>query len=327
MAFSYPPIDEEILNVLRNREEFVIVGHVSPDGDCISSQMAMKALLMKMGKTVHLANAGPFDRAEIAHLRADFLTHIDVDLHRRDPVVVVVDCSARERLGHLAKEMEGLTTVIFDHHSSGEQFGTYRYIIPRSVSTTLIIMQLYKALAIEITEEVAEHLFFGFATDTGFFRFINAYRGETLRMAAELVDLGVSPNMINTKMTGGKNLSYIKYLGKLIDRSEPHLEGKLMTSCSYLSDNGQFITTDKPSDALYSMLLSIKDVQVVLFFKELSEGTTEVGFRASHQSQIDVGALAESFGGGGHKKAAGATIQLPIEIAQKNLLDAVEKLI
>ena len=327
MFFTYPPIDEEILNVLRNREEFVIVGHVSPDGDCISSQMAMKALLLKMGKIVHLANAGPFDRSEITHLRADFLNHIDEDLLKSNPVVVVVDCSARERLGHLANEIDGLTTVIFDHHSSGEQFGTYRYIVPRSVSTTLIIMHLFKTLEIEITEEIAEHLFFGFATDTGFFRFINAFRGETLRMAAELVDLGVSPNMINTKMTGGKNLSYVKYLGKLIDRSESHFEGKLMSSISYLTDNQQFVTTDKPSDALYSMLLSIKGVEVVLFFKQLSSDATEVGFRASHQSHIDVGALAESFGGGGHKKAAGATVQQPVEIVRKNLLEAVENLI
>lgn len=327
MFFTYPPIDEEILNVLRNNEEFVVVGHVSPDGDCISSQMAMKALLLKMGKSVHLANAGPFERSEIMHLRADFLNHIDEELYGRNPIVVVVDCSARERLGHLAGEIEGLTTVIFDHHSSGEQFGAYRYIVPRSVSTTLIIMQLFKALDIEITEEIAEHMFFGFATDSGFFRFINAYRGETLRMAAELVDLGVSPNMMNTKMTGGKNLSYVKYLGKLIDRSESYFEGKLMISTSFLSDNQQYVTSDKPSDALYSMLLSIKNVEVVLFFKQLSEKVTEVGFRASHQSHIDVGALAESFGGGGHKKAAGATIQQPIDIARANLLKAVGNLI
>ncbi len=327
MFFTYPPIDEEILNVLRNKQDFIVVGHVSPDGDCISSQMAMKALLLKMGKSVHLANAGPFDRSEIAHLRADFLNHVDEELRKSNPIVIVVDCSSPERLGHLASEIEGLTTVIFDHHSSGEQFGTYRYIVPRSVSTTLIIMQVFKALDIEITPEVAEHLFFGFATDSGFFRFINAYRGETLRMAAELVDLGVSPNMINTKMTGGKNLSYVKYLGKLIDRSESHFAGKLMTSTSILTDNEQYITTDKPSDALYSMLLSIKDVEVVLFFKQLSEDATEVGFRASHQSHIDVGALAESFGGGGHKKAAGATIQQPIETVRKNLLEAVKNLI
>ncbi|MDK2858826.1 MAG: bifunctional oligoribonuclease and phosphatase NrnA [Sphaerochaeta sp.] len=325
--FSYPPIDEEILALLRNREEFVVIGHVSPDGDCLSSQMTMNSLLLKMGKTVHIANAGPFDRSEIAYLRSDFLNHIDQDLKQRDPVIVVVDCSSPERIGHLAEEIEGLTTVVFDHHSSGEQFGTYRYIVPRSVSTTLIIMQLYKALDIEISQEIAEHLFFGFATDSGFFRFINAYRGETLRLAAELVDLGVSPNLMNDRMSGGKSLGYIKYLGKLIDRSESLFDGKVMISTSYLEDNKQYITTDKPSDSLYTMLLSVQGVEVVLFFKELEAEKTEIGFRSSHQSSIDVGALAESFGGGGHKKAAGVTLNKSIKEAKKLLLQAIETML
>ncbi|MDC7229738.1 MAG: DHH family phosphoesterase [Sphaerochaetaceae bacterium] len=325
--FSYPPIDEEILALLRDREEFVVIGHVSPDGDCLSSQMAMNSLLLKMGKTVHMANAGPFDRSEISHLRSDFLNHIDDELKQRDPLIVVVDCSSPERIGHLAEEIEGLTTVVFDHHSSGEQFGTYRYIVPRSVSTTLIIMQLYKALDVEISQEIAEHLFFGFATDSGFFRFINAYRGETLRLAAELVDLGVSPNVMNDRMTGGKSFGYIKYLGKLIDRSESLFDGKVMISSSCLEDSKQFITTDKPSDSLYTMLLSVQGVEVVLFFKELEGERTEVGFRSSHQSSINVGALAESFGGGGHKKAAGATVNKPIKETRKLLLEAVEKML
>ncbi len=325
--FSYPPIDEEILALLRDREEFVVIGHVSPDGDCLSSQMAMNSMLLKMGKTVHMANAGPFDRSEISHLRSDFLNHIDDELKQRDPLIVVVDCSSPERIGHLAEEIEGLTTVVFDHHSSGEQFGTYRYIVPRSVSTTLIIMQLYKALDVEISQEIAEHLFFGFATDSGFFRFINAYRGETLRLAAELVDLGVSPNVMNDRMTGGKSFGYIKYLGKLIDRSESLFDGKVMISSSCLEDSKQFITTDKPSDSLYTMLLSVQGVEVVLFFKELEGERTEVGFRSSHQSSINVGALAESFGGGGHKKAAGATVNKPIKETRKLLLEAVEKML
>lgn len=325
--FSYPPIDEEILALLRNREEFVVIGHVSPDGDCLSSQIAMNSMLLKMGKTVHMANAGPFDRSEISHLRSDFLNHIDDELKQRDPLIVVVDCSSPERIGHLADEIEGLTTVVFDHHSSGEQFGTYRYIVPRSVSTTLIIMQLYKALDVEISQEIAEHLFFGFATDSGFFRFINAYRGETLRLAAELVDLGVSPNVMNDRMTGGKSFGYIKYLGKLIDRSESLFDGKVMISSSCLEDSKQYITTDKPSDSLYTMLLSVQGVEVVLFFKELEGERTEVGFRSSHQSSINVGALAESFGGGGHKKAAGATVNKPIKETRKLLLEAVEKML
>ncbi len=325
--FTYPPIDEQILDLIRNRNEFIVLGHISPDGDCLSSQMAMNSLLLKMGKTVHLANAGPFDRSEISHLRADFLAHIDQELKDRNPIAIVVDCSAPERLGHLAEEIKDLTTIIFDHHSSGEQFGTYRYIIPRSVSTTLIIMQLYKALDVEISQEVAEHLFFGFATDSGFFRFINAYRGETLRLAAELVDLGVSPNIMNDRMTGGKSLGYVKYLGKLIDRSESYFDGKLMISSSCLDDSKTYVTTDKPSDSLYALLLSVQGVEVVLFFKELEGGKTEVGFRSSHQSIVDVGALAERFGGGGHKKAAGVTMANDIKTVRKQLIDAVGELL
>ncbi|MPM41208.1 Bifunctional oligoribonuclease and PAP phosphatase NrnA [bioreactor metagenome] len=325
--FSYPPIDEQILDLIRSRDEFIVLGHISPDGDCLSSQMAMNSLLLKMGKTVHMANAGPFDRSEISHLRADFLSHIDKELYDRSPIAVVVDCSSPERLGHLAQEIEGLVTIIFDHHSSGELFGTHRYIVHRSVSTTLIIMQLYKALDVEISQEIAEHLFFGFATDSGFFRFINAYRGETLRLAAELVDLGVSPNTMADRMTGGKSLGYVKYLGKLIDRSESHFDGRLMVSSSCLSDRDAFITTDKPSDSLYAMLLSVQGVEVVLFFKELEGGKTEVGFRSSHQSTIDVGGLAERFGGGGHKKAAGATVQNDIKVVRQQLIDAVGELL
>ncbi len=240
----------------------------------------------------------------------------------------MVDCSSPERIGHLAKEIEGLTSVVFDHHSSGEQFGTYRYIVPRSVSTTLIIMQLYKALDVEISQEIAEHLFFGFATDSGFFRFINAYRGETLRLAAELVDLGgVSPpNVMNDRMTGGKSLG-ISSTCKLIDRSESLFDGKVMISTSCLEDNKQYITTDKPSDSLYTMLLSVQGVEVVLFFKELEGEKTEIGFRSSHQSSINVGALAETFGGGGHKKAAGATVNKPIKEAKRLLLEAVEAML
>lgn len=325
--FTYPPIDEQILDLLRTENLFVVLGHVSPDGDCLSSQLATASLLLKMGKEVYMANAGPFERSEIAHLRSDFLMHIDEEMRSRKPIIVVVDCSSIERIGHLGCEIEGLVTVVFDHHSSGEQFGTYRYIIPRSISTTLIIMQLYKALGVEISQEIAEHLFFGFATDSGFFKFINAYRGETLRFAAELVDLGVSPNLINDRMNGGKSFGYVKYLGKLIDRSESLFEGRLMISCSCLEDSKTFITTDKPSDALYTMLLSVERVEVVLFFKELANSSTEVGFRSSHQSSVDVGALAERFGGGGHRKAAGVTIAEPVESVKKKLIAAVEELL
>ncbi|MDY0303313.1 MAG: bifunctional oligoribonuclease/PAP phosphatase NrnA [Sphaerochaeta sp.] len=325
--FSYPAVDGEIIVLLKDRPEFIVAGHVGPDGDCLSSQFAMAALLQKLGKVVHLANAGPFDRSEIAHLRSDFLTHIDDGLRGRNPVVVVVDCSSPDRLGHLADEIEGLTTLVFDHHSSGEKFGDYRYIVPRSVSTTMIIMHLYKTMGVPIDTEIAEHLFFGLATDSGFFRFLSSYRGETLRMAAELVDLGVSPNAMADRMSGGKSEGYVRYLGKLIDRSESLFGGKLMISSSYLKDARSFTTSDKPSDSLYQILLSIEGVEMVLYFKEIDHNVTEVGMRSAYASPINVGELAESLGGGGHRKASGVTLECSIDEAKRRLIEAAGALL
>ncbi len=325
--FHYPPIDEVILQQLREREHFIVIGHLNPDGDCLSSQFAVEALLHFLGKEVTLANAGPLTRSEISHLDGQFVSEISPELYRKNPLVVVVDCSSADRLGHLASQIEGLDTVIFDHHSSGEQFGTWRYIIPRSISTTLIIMHLYREMDIEITEEIAEHLFFGFATDSGFFRFITSYRGETLRMAADLVDLGVSPNAMVDRMSGGKQLAYVQYLGALINRVESHYAGKVLSSVTYAADDLHYNTADKPSDALYGHLLSVAGVEVVLFFKELASSVTEVGFRSSYLSEVDVGKLAESLGGGGHRKASGVTIKSSLADTKKLVLSAIESLL
>jgi phosphoesterase RecJ-like protein len=325
--FSFPPLPEEIRRVIEDGSSFLVIGHVSPDGDCLSSQITMGALLENLGKQVALVNAGPFERSEITHLAGLFQTSITREMKERNPIVVVVDCSSIERIGSLAEEIEGLTTIIFDHHASGEFFGDYRYITPRSISTTFIIMHLYKEFDVEITPEIADHLFFGFATDSGFFRFIGSYRGDVLRYAAELVDLGVSPNEMADRISGGKNLDYIKYVGKLIDRSEVLLDGRLIIATSYIRDSRTFDTTDRPSDMLYSMLLAIKGVEVVLYLKELEPQLTEIGFRSSHVSPVDVGELAKRLGGGGHKRAAGATVNESVESIRNPLILLVKELL
>ncbi len=325
--FSYPPLPQDIRAVIEEGSSFLVLGHISPDGDCLSSQIAMGALLTNLGKQVTLVNAGPFERTEITHLADRFRTQIIDEMRADNPIVVVVDCSSIERIGSLGQQIQGLTTIIFDHHASGEYFGDYQYITPRSISTTFIIMHLYKEFNVPITPEIAEHLFFGFATDSGFFRFINAYRGDVLRFAAELVDLGVSPNEMADQMSGGKNLDYVKYVGKLIDRSEVLLDGRLIIASSYIRDSRTFDTTDRPSDMLYSMLLAIKGVEVVLYLKELEAQVTEIGFRASHQSPVDVGDLAQALGGGGHRKAAGATVNESVESVRDRLIDLVKELL
>lgn len=307
--FTYPPVPQDVESQLRSCESAIIIGHVSPDGDCIHSQISMSHLMGALGKPNWMVNTGPFERSEIASYDVVFEKHINPQWLTQHPIVIIVDCSSPDRIGYLQEEIVGLTTIVIDHHASGTPFGNYSYIVPQSLSTTLVIYTMYEHFGIPINPVTAEHLFFGLATDTGFFRFIGPHRGETFHMAANLIEQGVSPNQVFYEMNGGKSWQSIKYLARLIDRTEQHCEGKLCVCHELAEDADEFGLKNRPSDTLYSVLLSVGNVEAVLFFKNgLQSGTIEVGLRASHASTIDVGAIAAEFGGGGHKKAAGAVI-------------------
>ncbi len=323
--FTYPEVSTEIIEEIKSRSVAIVIGHVGPDGDCIHSQIAMQKLLQRLGLEVHLVNAGPFSRKEIKQYEPLFAPHVDTQLHAKNPLVVLVDCSTLDRIGYLGEEIQGLTVLTVDHHASGSKFGDYSYIVPKSFSTTLCIMQFYKAFEIEMTYEIADHIFFGLATDTGFLKFIGPYRGETFHLMGELVELGVSPNEIFNRMEGGNTFASQQFLGRLLLRAKPLLEGRLMLVIEEPEDLTLFKTSDRPSDSLYAHLLGVDDVEVVLYLKIVEEHVWEVGFRASHSSSVDVGKISATYGGGGHRKAAGATVRGNLSELEQSLLAKIEQ--
>ncbi|HHU88289.1 MAG: DHH family phosphoesterase [Sphaerochaetaceae bacterium] len=323
--YIYPEIPQEILETIRSCTTAVVIGHVGPDGDCVHSQIATQKLLQKMGVEAHLVNTGPFQRKEIREYEPLFAPHIGPQLKAKKPLVVMVDCSTLDRIGYLAEEIEGLTLLTIDHHASGDNFGDLAYIVPKSLSTTLCIMQFYKALEVELTKEIAEHIFFGLATDTGFLKFIGPYRGETFQLLGELVELGVSPNDIYNQMEGGNTLISQRFLATLLLRAQSLLEGRLMIVEEEPADVTNFDLNDRPSDLLYSHLLGVDKVEVVLYFKYIASDVWEIGFRSSHSSSIDVGAISSTLSGGGHRKAAGATVEGKLEDLKKLLITTIER--
>jgi bifunctional oligoribonuclease and PAP phosphatase NrnA len=322
--FTYPEIPNEIIDAIKSCTVAVVVGHVGPDGDCIHSQVAMQKLLQKLGVEVHLVNTGPFARKEIKRYEPLFAPHIEKQLHDRNPLVIMVDCSTIDRVGYLADEIEGLTVLTIDHHASGSVFGDLTYIVPKSYSTSLCVMQFYKALDVELTFEIADHIFFGLATDTGFLKFLGPYRGETFHLMGELVELGVSPNDIFNRMEGGNTFASQKFLAHLLLRAQPLLDGRLMVTCEESGDLDQFGKANRPSDSLYAHLLGIDDVEVVLYFKITGENLWEIGFRSSHTSTADVGIISASLGGGGHRRAAGATVSGTLEDLKTRMVTIIK---
>ena len=286
----YTPISQSILDAVREAEEIVVIGHSSPDGDCIFSQLACRRIFTQLGKSVTLLNEGPFTRDEIMAYEKEFLTAVPEGLAERRPLVVVVDCSTFDRPGSVILPFRGAKTVVFDHHSSGEQFTSpeLMYIKSASVSTSLIIDHLRESLSVELDYELALYIYKGFATDTGFFHFLSERNGgETLRRVSHLVDQGVSPYVIYDEMH---------------DRSA--FSGRLL----YTYQKEDDVVEGKPADDVYSQLLQVSGVRVVLFFKE-KDGFVEIGMRSKNKSGIDIGAFASAHGGGGHMYAAGAMVK------------------
>lgn len=303
-------IDKDLESAIRALEEFdnfIIAGHQEPDGDCLCSQLALSSFLKRRNKKTKLVSAGPFNRPEIKNWEKFFSDSINDTDREGKTLVVVTDCSSPDRTGSLAEKIEGLPLMVIDHHSSGDQFGDYRYIDVDSPSTTLLIQRIIENAGDDITEEEAEFIFLGFCTDTGFFRHIGSGSPHIFQAVSRLVAAGVSPNATHRVITGGRTHGSRRLLGRILERSRLYYDEKLIVSWEELSDRKELATVDRDSDSMYHMLQSIGGIEAVAVIQEESENLFSIGLRANNDT--DVGSIAKSFGGGGHQKAAGCTLK------------------
>ncbi|MDY7030046.1 MAG: bifunctional oligoribonuclease/PAP phosphatase NrnA [Spirochaetota bacterium] len=298
-------IPQEVLDVLGEGEHYIILGHKEPDGDCIGSQLGLGRFLARRGKHVHLVSPGPFQRVELEPWRDEFAPHIPDQIDPARTIVVVVDCSTLERIGYLADEIEPLKlkTVVIDHHSSGTPFGDVRHIDPAAPSVTMMILDLIEELGDIPTREEAGILLFGLATDTGFFRHLEADNQDVFEAVGRLTAFGASPKDIYQRMYGGRSLESKRLLGVLLERTRSYCDGKLIITYETLDELDQFGIENRDSDSLYQQLQGVLGTETILFIREERPGECSVGLRSN--ADVDVGRIALSFGGGGHAKAAG----------------------
>lgn len=307
-------IPQTLIQAFERHSHMVIIGHKNPDSDSLNSQYALSSLLKRLGKKTQLVSAGPFTRTEIAEYQKDFDEHISQEFKKASALVVVVDCSSVDRIGYLSEEIAGLQVAVIDHHASGEPFGDVSYIDAKAFSVTYLILQLYKHYGVTPNEWEAFCMLFGLATDTGYFRHIGSRRSEVLLAAAELNEAGAGMRDIHQKMFGSKTFESRKLLGLLLERMESLLEGRLLLTYETYEETIHYGELNRDSETLYAQMQSIEGSQVILYIRQDEDPhSCTVGFRAQGDCPVDVGQAAASFGGGGHRKAAGATIRGSIE--------------
>lgn len=305
-----------------NHDFFFISGHREPDGDAICSCLGVAAMLDYFSKPYQLLSAVPFRRSEISRFEKHFTSEVRFlsEEERKKTGLIIVDCSELSRLGDLNGDLKNLDMFIIDHHRTAScPEGSVCCIDETSPSTCNLVQQFYEALIGKLPQDIAEILFFGFCTDSGFFKFLSPVSANVFSYVGRMVEAGANPKETYDLMTGGKPFKTRKLLGVLLERTELFFNGKLALTYETLEDTHRYGGDGRDSDSLYQLLLSVDGVQAVVFMRQETPASCTGGFRS--KGDIDVSAVAQKFGGGGHKNAAGMSVDGKLD----SLLPAVKK--
>lgn len=294
---------------LDSHESFIIAGHKEPDGDCISSCIGLSYIIDKIEKPYIMINAGPFKRNEIKNFSEHFRNDIPfmTQDERNNCGLIITDCSEISRLGEIDGDLKGFDTFIIDHHKTADVIGENTIIDPTSPAAACLVFQLFEAIVGKPTTEQANTIFFGICTDTGFFRFLTDNSAEVFKSTARLVEAGANPRNTYQKMTSGKPWSTRKLLSIMLNRAERYCNGKLVVTYETMEDTKKHGQDGRDSDAFYSLMLEVEDVEAVLFVRQETEHFCTLGLRS--KDKCDVSAIAQKFNGGGHKNASGASTE------------------
>ncbi len=290
---------------LENVQSVAILGHIRPDGDCIGSCLSLynyiAAYYPHIRARVYLQPFG----AEYLLLKHAEKICPDCSEDQVYDLCFSLDSGDAERHGEFLKYLKtAKRTIGIDHHVTNKGF-TDEQLIVSSASATAEI--LYEVIGKEaMTKEIAECLFLGIAHDTGVFQYSNT-SPKTMRIVAELLEAGIDANRIIDSTFYQKSHAQTKILGKALQESRLLLDGEAAVACITLADMEQFGVTSRELDGIVSQLRYITGVKAAIFLYQLEEESFKVSMRANEG--VDVSRVASVFGGGGHVKAAGVTMQ------------------
>jgi phosphoesterase RecJ-like protein len=324
MPINWP----RFVEIVRGHQRFLLTSHIRPDCDALGSELGMAGVLDALGKDVLIVNgqATPPNLAMIDPTRR--LKTLGQDIQAADladrQVVMILDTSAWQQLGPMADVVRASQALklVLDHHVGQDDLGAEEFKNIQAEATGRLVVEAADQLGVKLTPEVARVLFAAQATDTGWYRF-SSVSGEALRIAARLVDAGAVPQQIYTGLYEQDTLARLQLRGRIVARTQTELGGRLAHT-AVLSEDFR-VTGALPSDTedVINLTLAVAGVEVAVIFVEQADGRFKISFRS--RSKVDCNALAQRFGGGGHKAAAGASVAGPLEAAQRSVLDAVRE--
>ncbi len=320
---SFTTVLSQVVELIENKQNFAITTHVRPDGDGIGSSLGLCWLLRSLGKSAEVVLR---DEIPVAYGQLPGANEIKkvAEVNGKYDAVFVIECSDITRPG--IKGLENQFTVNIDHHSSSEHFGTINWIDATASAVGEMIYNLCKAIGGRITKEIAECVYLALVTDTGSFHFPNTTE-RTLKVASELIKVGVKPARISEAVYNSYPWSRIELMRQVlatVKRSEAGNIAWLRQSLE-MSENAEAVDGD--NNGFVNIPLAAKEVEAVVYMREVQPNCYRVSLRS--KDNINVARVAEKFGGGGHKNAAGCRVEGDWDLREKEivaaLMEAVEK--
>lgn len=304
----------ELQRLVADNDSFLISSHLSLDGDCVGSQLAMRWYLGSLGKQAVVYNRDPVP-GKFRFLRG--WEAITSERPRRDfDVLMILDCSNPSRLGWEPREMSVRRMVNIDHHRDNTSFADVN-IVDRSVAATAqLIHGFFAAAGVDYPATVAEALYAGILTDTGGFRFSNT-TGEVLRICADLAERGAECAKIYEASFDSHSTNGLMLWSRIWSTLRFHFDGRVCTMELPLALVEQLGAAYSDSEGVADCTILAKGVDVGIFIKY---DDRETHFSLRSRGRVDVGRIAQQVrGGGGHSCAAGCTMQLPLEQARERM--------
>ncbi len=308
---------------LQNVKSIGIAGHVKPDGDCVGSTLAVYNYI----KTYFPQTEAALYLEPIPNI-FKFLKSSDEIINsceedKKYDLFLVMDCGDIGRLGFASKYFETAEkTICIDHHISNQSFADINYIFPEASSTSELVFQVLEEE--KLTKDIAECIYVGIVHDTGVFQY-SCTSAKTMNIAGKLMELGIDFTRIVDDTFYKKTFPQNRILGQALVDAKLYLDGKCIATVVTGKEMQAFEVEPKHLEGIVQQLRVTKDVEAAIFLYETPEGDYKVSMRSN--GIVDVAKILVGFGGGGHVRAAGATMKgTPEEIIQMVLIEVAKQL-
>lgn len=312
---SDPGACRRVCEALLRYGRIAITSHMRPDGDSIGSSLALAWALHELGIDARVVHRDP-PPPQLAEFPGTADITVAGAIPQGSEAVVVLECGDLARTG--LSGFDGLPVINIDHHPGNTGYGDVHWFDGTAAALGEMIFDIIAELGVPLTAQMATQLFVAVVTDTGSFKYPGV-SPRTFSLCARLLEAGADPVSTARKLYDSHSIGRLRLQGAVLRTLEVEPEGRvalLTLTDAMLADAG---SAPEDADGLINLPLTVKSIQAAVCFKESDHGQWRVSLRS--KGDIDVGRVARGFGGGGHKNAAGCTLQGPLESVRERIVD------